>query len=89
MMNALEIEKGFEFVTHSQVFKDNAGALALAISPTITPRSKHYATKYHFFKSHTKENRGILDIKKIATKDQVADIFTKPWMPHSPLCGSC
>jgi hypothetical protein len=43
----------------------------------MTPRSKHFATKYHFFKSHTKENGGVLDIKKIDTKDQAADIFTK------------
>jgi hypothetical protein len=54
MMKALEIEKGFKFVTHSQVFEDNTGALALAISPTLMPQSKHYAMKYRFFKSHTK-----------------------------------
>jgi hypothetical protein len=78
MMNALKIQRNFKFTAHSQVFEDNAGALALATSPTLTPRSKHYATKYHFFKAHTKERGGILDIKKINTKDQVADILTKP-----------
>jgi hypothetical protein len=78
MMNALKIQRNYKFTAHSQVFEDNAGALALATSPMLTPRSKHYATKYHFFKVHTKEQGGMLDIKKINTKDQVADILTKP-----------
>ena len=48
---------------------------------TLTPRSQHYATKYHFFKSHVWTPAGkksILHIQKIGTKDQIVDIFTKP-----------
>jgi hypothetical protein len=74
----LDVSKEFKFTALSQIFEDNNGALALAKSPTMTPRSKHFATKYHFFKSHIKKNGGVLDIKKIDTKDQAADIFTKP-----------
>jgi Reverse transcriptase (RNA-dependent DNA polymerase) len=78
MMNELKIQKELKFKAHSQVFEDNAGALALTTLLTLTPHSKHYATKYHFFKLRTKEQGGMLDIKKINTKDQVADILTKP-----------
>ena len=40
------------------VHEDNAGALTLAnMEPgRMTPRSKHYAVKYHWFRSHLKEN---------------------------------
>jgi hypothetical protein len=59
------------------VWEDNAGALTLAnLEPgRITPRSKHYAVKYHWFRSHLQPN----DIKviKIETSKQKADILTK------------
>jgi Reverse transcriptase (RNA-dependent DNA polymerase)/GAG-pre-integrase domain len=61
--------------THSTVFEDNNGALSLASSPKLTPRSRHYATKYHFFRSHVAD--GSIELKKIDTKNQLADIFTK------------
>ncbi|KAL7537716.1 hypothetical protein ACHAWF_005881 [Thalassiosira exigua] len=41
----------------------------------MTPRSKHYAVKYHWFCEHL-EPRGI-DLVKIGSKDQLGDIFTK------------
>jgi Reverse transcriptase (RNA-dependent DNA polymerase) len=78
LSSELDISKKFVFTTMSQIFEDNNGAIALAKSPTLTPRTKHFATKLHFFKSHIKENGGVLEIKKIDTKDQAADIFTKP-----------
>jgi hypothetical protein len=47
------------------VWEDNAGALTLANmeSGRITPRSKHYATKYHWCRSHLKPNQ--VKVKKI------------------------
>lgn len=59
------------------VHEDNAGALTLSqLEPgRMTPQSKHYAVKYHWFRSHLKENE--TTIQKIDTKDQKADIFTK------------
>ena len=73
----LKVTKDFKFIAKSKIFEDNQGALGLSQIPHLTPRSKHYATKLHFFRSHCKPN-GILDIQKIGTKDQVADIYTKP-----------
>ena len=61
---------------HSTVFEDNNGALILASAPKLTPRTKHIAVKYHFFRSHIGEDKGI-QIRKIDTAEQKADIFTK------------
>jgi hypothetical protein len=62
--------------THSEIFEDNNGALELANSPHLTPRSRHYSTKLHHFKSHVAD--GSIVIKRISTKEQRADIQTKP-----------
>ena len=68
--------------TVSTVWGDNSAALSLmqAPLPKITPRSKHFAVKLHcqWFKSHLGEAGGNqIFVKKIDTKDQKADIFTK------------
>ena len=65
---------------HSDVFEDNNGALTVATTPCITPQSKFFAVKLHFFKSHvrTTENpQGEVHIQKIQTHLQMADIMTK------------
>ena len=61
--------------THSVVFKDNNVALGLANAPKDTPHSKSYAVKYHWFREQVKN--GTCSIKKIASAENVADIFTK------------
>ena len=63
-------------MTHSTVYEDNNGALELAKEPKYRPRTKHIAIKYHHFREHVK-NKSIR-IQKIDTKEQLADIFTKP-----------
>ena len=60
----------------STVFEDNNGALSLASSPKMTPRTKHIAVKYHFFRDKIGEDKGIV-LEKIDTTVQIADIFTK------------
>ena len=60
---------------HSSVIEDNSGALQLARVPRITPRTKHYAIKYHFFREYVK--KGDIKLYKIETTKQRADIFTK------------
>ena len=60
----------------SHVFEDNNGAIGLAESPKLTPRTKHIAIKYHWFKDHIGEDKGIL-LQKIESENQKADIFTK------------
>ena len=63
-------------ILHSSVFEDNNGALQLAQSPKISPRTKHIAVKYHFFRSHIGEDKGIL-ITRVESENQIADMFTK------------
>ena len=59
-----------------RVFEDNAGALELANNPKLRPRTKHIAIPYHHFRHHVSE--GTIQIEKIGTTHQLADIFTKP-----------
>ena len=42
----------------------------------FTPRTKHIALKYHWFKQY--EKSGLFDIKYVNTHEQLADILTKP-----------
>ena len=62
---------------HTTIYEDNVGALTLGrLEPKrMTPRSKHYAIKYHWFR----EQIGPRNIKlvKVDTKNQLGDIFTK------------
>ena len=76
VIKKLELECAEKATIHSTVLEDNNGALTLATSPKMTPRTKHIAVKYHFFKSHVGAEKGIV-IKKIDTAEQKADIFTK------------
>jgi hypothetical protein len=64
------------------VWEDNNGALSLAtLDPgQHTPRSKHYDIKVHWFRSHLKPNQ--IEVEKIDTSLQKADIFTKPLPPE-------
>jgi hypothetical protein len=60
---------------YSSVFEDNNGALQLARAPRITPRTKHYAIKYHFFRDNVA--KGDIKLYKVESSKQRADIFTK------------
>ena len=59
------------------VWEDNNGCLILAnLEPgRQTPRSKHYAIKQHWFRSHLRPNG--IEVKKIDPSLQKADILTK------------
>ena len=41
----------------------------------MTPRSRHIAVKYHFFRDAIQQ--GIAHVVPIQTQEQIADIFTK------------
>lgn len=59
------------------VWEDNNGCLTLArLEPgQNTPRSKHYAVKVHWFRSHLAPNRVV--VERIDTSIQRADVMTK------------
>ena len=57
------------------VFEDNNACLKFATMPKMSPRTKHIAIPYHFFRSKVKELE--INLVPIDTKDQLADMFTK------------
>jgi hypothetical protein len=59
-----------------KVFEDNMGALQMAMLPKMRSRTKHINVKYHHFRQYVA--RGEVTIHYVETKNQRADIFTKP-----------
>ncbi|PKI47460.1 hypothetical protein CRG98_032140 [Punica granatum] len=55
---------------------DKKSAIALTKNPVFHGRSKHIDIKYHFIRALVKSEEIVLEFCK--SKDQVADIFTKP-----------
>jgi hypothetical protein len=62
---------------HIKIHEDNVGALTLGKLELqrMTPRSKHYAIKYHWFRERIGLRR--IELVKIDTDDQLGDLFTK------------
>ena len=71
------LENGETPTLKTTLYEDNEGALRLANTelPRMTPRSKHYGVKYHWFREHVQS--GLVSVLPVSTKDQLADIFTK------------
>jgi hypothetical protein len=61
----------------SKVFEDNTAFITLATTDMqFKPHTKHISIKYHHF--HEQARTGILEIVKVGTNKNLADIFTKP-----------
>ena len=79
----MEIGNHFDLPVHDssqmyvRIHEDNVGALILGnLEPRrMTPRSKHYAVKYHWFRELLQPKK--ITLVKISTADQLGDIFTK------------
>ena len=73
--------KGFKIANTTpkmvcRVFEDNSGALEMARTHKFRPRTKHINVKLHHFRDYV--SRGEIVVEKVDTKDQLADILTKP-----------
>jgi hypothetical protein len=55
---------------------DNESAICMRNNPVEHSRTKHIAIWYHFLRDH--QQRGDIEIAYVSTKEQLADIFTKP-----------
>jgi hypothetical protein len=55
---------------------DNESAICMAYNPVEHSRTKHIDIRYHFLRDH--QQRGDIEIAYVSTKEQLADIFTKP-----------
>ena len=60
------------------IHEDNTSCITMAEAQKFTPRTKHISLKYHWFRSHTKGPNKIINIKYVNTKEQTADLLTKP-----------
>ena len=63
------------------LFVDNMGSIQLAKNPVFHQRSKHLDTKYHHIRSKVNDGHVILDY--VPSKENIADIFTKPCTKQS------
>ena len=68
-------------VFNCKVWEDNQSCIKVATSPKFTPCTKHIAIKYHHFRSFVQN--GTVTIHSIDTKEQLADILTKPLVESS------
>ena len=55
---------------------DNKSAIKISQNPVQHSRTKHIEIRYHFLRDHVL--KGDIAISHVKTKDQLADIFTKP-----------
>jgi hypothetical protein len=55
---------------------DNESAIHIAENLVEHSRTKHIDIRHHFLRDH--QQRGDIEITYISTKEQLADIFTKP-----------
>ena len=63
-----------KFVSRSTVYEENNGAIVVATIPIMTSTSNHIYVKYHWFRQQVGME---FLIRKIESKNQKADIFTK------------
>lgn len=77
LAKAINLNSGQITTFKTTIWEDNVGCMTLAnLEPgQVTPASKHYAIKLHWFRSHIK--KGETEVAKIDTKDQKADVLTK------------
>ena len=62
---------------HCRTFEDNAACIEVATSEAkIRPRTKHLAVRLFHFRDHIE--KGLISIEHVPSRDQLADIFTKP-----------
>jgi len=61
---------------HATTHEDNTGALTLATEQRLTPRTRHYHCRWHFFWQHVQD--GDVEVVYCDTAEQDADYLTKP-----------
>ncbi|GFX93371.1 retrovirus-related Pol polyprotein from transposon TNT 1-94 [Trichonephila clavipes] len=68
-------------LSENVMFCDNQAAISFSKSPVENYRTKHIDVRYHFLRNLIYDK--VFQIKNIGTKNNLADIFTKP-MESSP-----
>jgi hypothetical protein len=68
------------------IYCDNTSAISILKNLVMHSKTKHIPIKYHFLREQVVEKN--IRIEYVGTKEQVADIFTKPvrWESFEYLC---
>ena len=69
-------EFGCLFTKPVIILEDNSAAIHLSKNPGDFSKSKHIDTRYHFVREQVEQ--GSIILMKVDTKENIADIFTKP-----------
>jgi hypothetical protein len=72
MLEELSLLKG----TCVDILCDNSSAIKLSRNPVMHRRTKHIDVRFHYLRDLT--NEGVIKLEFCGTKDQIADIMTKP-----------
>jgi hypothetical protein len=67
---------GFSSCKCVKIFRDNSSTIKLSKNPILHGRTKHIDVKFHFLRDLVKE--GAVKLIHCRTREQVADILTKP-----------
>jgi hypothetical protein len=79
LSKAVGLGDDFGAKLHIKVHEENVGALTLGkLEPRrMTPRSKHYAIKYHWFREKVSDPSNRITVHKVESRYQLGDMFTK------------
>ena len=61
---------------HIPIKCDNTNAISISKNLVQRSRTKHIEIRHNFFRDHAQ--KGDITLEFVSTKDQLADIFTKP-----------
>jgi hypothetical protein len=65
---------------------DNSAAFVMVTNPTYSRRTRHIELRWHYVRDQFL--KGLLMLRKVASVDNLADLFTKP-LPRRPLEELC
>ncbi|KAJ0577131.1 putative RNA-directed DNA polymerase [Helianthus annuus] len=85
ILNVLK-ELNIECKLPVKLFCDSQSAISIAFNPVFHERTKHFELDLHFLRE--KITTGVVILEKIASENQLADLFTKGLngFQHETLC---
>ena len=80
MLHEFKLLNNDKIPVKSTVFEDNNGCISTCRAPSLSPRTKHIAVKYHFVRNFFMPDAPSdtpYVLEKVDTNLQKSDIFTK------------